>query len=252
MRSLRAGVGATRLEVARVELVVAEARRLLDQDVAPGDEHDLARHRLDRQEDLPAAGLAGLGEAHRLVVRDDRRRQAGLHRLQLAAAKRLAIDPHRAAIERLRRRGGAGREAHHIAGGAVDGLGAVEAIAIVGVEPQIERRRQHLLGLQQREGRPIAPHLVPLTENDSSSHSTPARSAKKRFSVTTSKPGSVVVGRKCCSIRASTTWRSRTRSSAARACWWRATISPTDSSVRPVTSLRSVTASARPSPKSRM
>ena len=66
-----------------------------------------------------------------------------------------------------------GVEADDVAGGAVDGVGAVEAIAVVGVEARSSGGDSTFSACSSGNGGRSAPHLVPLTENDSSSHSTP-------------------------------------------------------------------------------
>ncbi len=149
--------GAELDEAGIVDLEVGEGDALLDQQVAPGNHHDLARVEPGEQEDRRVADrghrLVGLD----LLVRHDRRRQPRLHGLHAHAREAAALDPDGAAIERLAV--GDRIEADHVAVVPADALGAGQPVAVVAAEPQLQRQRQHFLGLQQRERRPIAAPL---------------------------------------------------------------------------------------------
>ena len=242
---------APRLEVRRVELVslkrVAFSTRMLRPAMSTIWRVTVS---IGRKTWRPPR-LADVREAHRLVVRDDGRGQPGLHRLQLHAAERLAIDPDRAAIQRRRVDAVVRREAD-------DAAGARHRPSPCPRDGSDTRRRAPDRAAARAPspagaaGTPVdRPPTCPVDREASSSHSTPARSEKNRFSVTTSKPGSVDgrAGNAAPSEprrRGAREPRSRRRATADA----RATISPTDSSDRPVTSLRSVTTSSSPSPRS--
>ena len=107
-----------------------------------------------------------LNRIHRLIPDHDRRRVvAGSPRWRRPAprarpappapgcARTSAVDPD---VPRIERRVRLERfEPHDVAVVAVDTLGPVQPVAVALVEPQLQRQRQHLLGLQQRKRRAI-------------------------------------------------------------------------------------------------
>ena len=149
MRSLLARLVPRTLEAFRVHVEVGERDALLDQQVAAGDEHDLPRGEAGEQEHRPVADRRHRRVGLDLLVRDDRRRQRGLDRLHLDARERAPIDPDRPAVERLARPDRI--EPHHVAVVLADAFRAGEPIAVVVVEAELQRQRQHLLRLEQRE-----------------------------------------------------------------------------------------------------
>ncbi len=90
-----------------------------------------------------------------LLVRHDRGGQPALDGLDADAREGLPIDPDGSAVQR--RIAPDRLEPHDVAVVSADAVGAVQAISVSLVEPQLQRQRQHLLRLEQRERRAIGP-----------------------------------------------------------------------------------------------
>ena len=141
------------VEVGRVQREIRQTNLALDQHAAAGDQEDLLADQVIEQPDRPAVDVSGRLEHLRLVVRDDRTAQLRLDRLNLEPDVRRAVDPHRPAIERVRRIDRV--EPDDERRPSADRVHAVEPVRVVLVQPQVERQRQHLLGLHERKRRTI-------------------------------------------------------------------------------------------------
>ena len=136
-----------------VDLEIRERHLLLDQKVPAGDQHDLPGGEAVEQIHLLIPDHDRRRVSLNLLVGDDRRGEPALHRLHPDPHKRLAVDPDRAGIQRrvrLER-----LESHDVAVVALDTRRPVQPVPVALVEPQQQRQRQHLLGLQQRKRRAI-------------------------------------------------------------------------------------------------
>ncbi len=153
----RASGVASRGEVALVHLNVREHDALLDQDIAAGDHQNLPGRHPGEQKHGTAADGRDRRVVLRLFVRHDRRGKPALHRLHAHAREGRAIDPHGAAIQRLS--ADDRLELDHITVELVYHLRPAQLVAVVGVESKLQRKRQHLLGLQERKRGPVGSPL---------------------------------------------------------------------------------------------
>ena len=155
--SAAAGLAAGLFEPWCVDVEVGEADGLLDQDVAPRHQDDLAGGEPGEQKNRTVFERDDGGVGLDLLVRDHRRRELGLDRLDLHSCKGLLVDPERSPVERaslLRR-----LESHDVTVICTDPLGSRQRVAVVVREPQLKWKREHLLGLQQRKRRPVGTPL---------------------------------------------------------------------------------------------
>ena len=131
-----------------------ETHQLLDEDVPSGDHHDLPggqrrqqEHRADRRRS-PAVRNPGF-------PRSTRPAPAVLPGPPAHGRARSCADRSRRSRDRARRLSRTGSKSNDVAVIPVHARFAVETVAITGVEPELQRKREHLLRLQQRKRRTI-------------------------------------------------------------------------------------------------
>ena len=234
---------AFRLEFRRIDPEVGEPLFLLEQQVAPRDEQDLLGGQPSRQEDEPTPS-----GGHRLVrrgflARNDRTLEMGLDGLHLEPQKSDRVDPDPAAVARLREI--ARVEGDDVAESLADRVRALEPVPVVGVSRKSRGSDSTFSACSSGSPGRSGPHFVPLTEKESSSHSTVSGPEKNRFSVITSKT-CAAVGRKCSSTRSEAMNALNAFALAVCARWCCATISSTLSERAALTSVRLTNAFVAP------